>query len=372
MQNTELMQNIGKLQNNSAVSTHSRRGRRIVQPRSRDRQQVGGSNVASCVTRRDFIATTAAASAGVAGMLVNGRTRAANSRAAVVDTHMHVWAADVKRFPFRHPYQPEMRSAKIGATLERPVTEMDTFGVTHCILVQTIYHGWDNTYTAYCVEQHPDRFKGHGLIDPTDARVADKLKYWMNERGLSGMRFSPIYYQNGQHGGDSWMTSAAHQRLWKTADKLGAVFNFFIGPNQLPKLETMAQRFPGVQVIVDHFAQMDLAADDAEQQIRKLLSVARHPNVFVKVSELSSVSKSRTYPFPDAYPMIRRVYDAFGPDRLLWGTGYPGAVRAAYNRPNVTDELAMIRTHIPFLSAEDRGKILGANAVKLWKLPERK
>ncbi|MEO1999629.1 MAG: amidohydrolase family protein [Planctomycetaceae bacterium] len=341
-----------------------------MQPCLRTTRQISGTGTTSSVTRRDFITRSIGVSTGLAGALLSRPAAAADRGSPVVDTHMHVWAADVKRFPFRHPYQPQMRSAKIGATLERLVAEMDTFGITHCILVQTIYHGWDNTYTAHCVQQFPKRFKGHGLIDPTDARVADKLKYWMTERGLSGMRFSPIYYQNGQHGGDDWLTSPEHHRLWKTAGKLQAVFNFFIGPNQLPKLGEMAQRFPEVRVVVDHLGQMDLAADDAEDQIRKLLSVARHPNVFVKVSELSSVSKSRTYPFPDAFPTIRRVYDAFGPDRLLWGTGYPGAVRAAYNRPSVTDELAMIRTHIPFLTVDDRQKILGENALKLWQIPE--
>ena len=344
-------------------------GRQSVQQDSRNSQPVRDRDNSARVTRRDFVNKTIATSTGVAGCLLGRRAVADSAMRPIIDTHMHVWAADVKRFPFRHPYQPEMRSAKIGATLERLIEEMDAYGITHCILVQTIYHGWDNTYTAYCVRKYPKRFRGHGLIDPTDPQVADKLEYWMTEHGLAGMRFSPIYYQNGQHGGDAWMTAPAHHRLWKTADKLKAVFNFFIGPNQLPVLGTMAARYPEVRVVVDHLGQMDLAADDAEDQVRKLLAIARFPNVFVKVSELSSVSKSRTYPFADAYPTIRRVYDAFGPDRLLWGTGYPGAVRAAYNRPNVTDELAMIRKHIPFFTADDRQKILGENAARIWRIP---
>jgi predicted TIM-barrel fold metal-dependent hydrolase len=67
------------------------------------------------------------------------------------------------------------------------------------------------------------------------------------------------------------------------------------------------------------------------------------------------------------FPWVRRVYDAFGPDRLLWGTGYPGATRAQAGRPSLEQELALVRQEIPFFSAEDREKILGRNAAALWK-----
>ena len=51
--------------------------------------------------------------------------------------------------------------------------------------------------------------------------------------------------------------------------------------------------------------------------------MAKHPRVYVKVSELASVSKSKTYPFTDAYPMVKRVHEAFGPDRLMCGSDWP-------------------------------------------------
>ena len=65
---------------------------------------------------------------------------------------------------------------------------------------------------------------------------------------------------------------------------------------------------------------------------------------------------------------MRRVYEEFGGDRLLWGTGYPGAARAAYGRPTLEQELALIREELTFLSQGDREKILGLNADHIWKL----
>jgi predicted TIM-barrel fold metal-dependent hydrolase len=320
-------------------------------------------------TRRAFLADVArsAVAAGV-GTAVIARPAAAGAAERVaakplIDTHMHVWSGDPERFPFAHPYQADYKPPKIAATVELLVKEMDESGVTHCVLVQTICHGWDNGYLVHCLKAHPKRFRGHGLIDPTDSKVAEKLEYWSREHGLAGMRFSPIYYE----GRDDWLDSAAHQALWKKAEELGSVFNFFIATAQLPKLEGMIRRFSKVPVVIDHLARVDLKAADPLPEFKKLLALARYPAVRVKVSELSVLSPSGKYPYRETFPWVRRMYDAFGPDRLLWGTGFPGATRAQAERPSLAQELDLIRKELDFLTAEDREKILGRNAAKLWR-----
>ena len=333
-------------------------------PRSRQDH----TSTAVKLDRRDFVksaAQSALALGALPSTLCRGATAAASNSAPIIDTHMHVWANDPNRYPFPHPYVKDFAGAPHEGTVEMLIEDMDRHGCTHSVLVQVIYHGWDNSYVADCVKRYPERLKAHGLIDPTDPHVADKLEYWMKEHGLHGMRFSPIYYQDGRHGGDSWINAAETDRLWRKAAELGAVFNFFIAPQQLPKLEKMVQRHPEVRITLDHLSQMDLGAEDRDSQLRLLLSMSRYRNVWVKVSELSSVSKSGQYPFPDAYPDVKRVVEAFGTDRLLFGTGYPGAARAAYNRPPLNKEIDLIRAY-PFLTDEDHGKILGENAAKLW------
>ena len=321
------------------------------------------STARSNMTRRTWIGGAAAAVA------VTPQLQAAKAGDPIVDTHMHTWSGDAKKWPYDHPYDTDFKGPKVGATVEELVADMDKNGVTHCILVQTIYHGWDNTYTVYCMKQHPHRFRAHGLIDPTDPQVADKLEYWMTKQGLAGMRFSAIYYDAGARGGDAWLTSPAHHRLWQRAQKLGAVFNLFIATGQLPRLEQMIRRYPGVQVVVDHLSQINLGGDNVQQNLDKLLALGKYPNAAVKVSELTSVSASGKYPFADALPWVKQVYEAFGPDKLLWGTGYPGSVRGVYDRPTLAAELDLVRKHIPFLTKEDKRKMLGLNAARIWKLP---
>lgn len=280
----------------------------------------------------------------------------------VIDTHMHVWSDDPAKFPFAHPYDPKYAPPKLAASLDRVVKEMDAHGVRHCVLVQTINHGWDNRYLAHCLKAEPKRFRGQALIDPTDPKVADKLDEVMKVPGMAGVRLSPIYYK----GKDDWLDAKASDALWKKAEELGAIFSFFIAADQLPKLENMVKRFPEVRVVIDHLARTEVGSKDEAEQTKKLLALAKYPNVYVKVSELMILSPSKKYPYKDTYPLVKAVYGAFGSDRLLWGTGFPGATRTQAERPSLEEELALIRKEIPFFTAADRVKILGGNTAKLW------
>jgi predicted TIM-barrel fold metal-dependent hydrolase len=134
------------------------------------------------ISRRAFLAALAAAPL-------------AAPRSPVVDTHMHVWTNDVAHFPFAHPYDSNFKPPPVAGTVEMLLEEMDQHAIGYAVLVQVIHYGWDNAYVAHCVKRHPQRFRAQGLIDPTDPQVASKLEYWMLEHGLTGMRFSPIYYQ---------------------------------------------------------------------------------------------------------------------------------------------------------------------------------
>jgi predicted TIM-barrel fold metal-dependent hydrolase len=320
-------------------------------PRARSTGRFSLSTAKRYLSRRQFLAGLAAAPL-------------AAPRSLVIDTHMHVWANEPQRFPFDHPYESNFKPPPVAGTVEMLLEEMDRYAIDHAVLVQVIYYGWDNRYVAHCLKRQPQRFRAQGLIDPTDPEVAGKLEYWMREYGLSGMRFSPIYYR----GRDEWLASESHRQLWKKAEELRAIFNFFIAADQLAKLEKRLVDHPAVNVVIDHLARVDLTRPDPAAEVAQLTRLARYPNVWVKVSELNLLSPSKKYPYADTFSWLRRVYDVFGPDRLLWGTGFPGATRAQAGRPSLEQELRLIRQEIPFFSAQEREKILGRNAARLWRL----
>jgi predicted TIM-barrel fold metal-dependent hydrolase len=275
----------------------------------------------------------------------------------IVDTHMHPWTTDWEQYPFAPP-EATMKRPEEPNTAEEIVEMTERQAVDFTVLVQVRYYGWDNRYLADCLRRFPGRFAAQGLIDPRDPAAADRLAYWMQEHGLAGMRLSPSYDRQAD-----WLNSPGSYPLWRRAEELGAVFNFLIREEQLPELGEMAARFPGVPVVVDHMGYPDIAGDTA-----KLVRLARLPNVHVKVTEFYNHSKTREYPYADVLPTVRRVYDAFGPQRLMWGTGFVHGERVG--RIPYAQELELIREHVPFFRPADQEWILGRTALSLWRFGE--
>ena len=112
----------------------------------------------------------------------------------IVDTHVHVWEIDPPKYPVG-PTAPTWNSyPDEPGTADELLAEMDAHSVDWTVLVQTSWSTWDNGYIADSVKRFPDRFIGHGLIDPQDPNNAEQVRYWIKERGLVGFRFHPMYY----------------------------------------------------------------------------------------------------------------------------------------------------------------------------------
>jgi predicted TIM-barrel fold metal-dependent hydrolase len=90
--------------------------------------------------------------------------------------------------------------------------------------------------------------------------------------------------------------------------------------NFLPAVGQVAERHPGVRLIVDHMGRPGGSKDAAAwTSLPQLLALGKHPNVAVKATGAPSYTSAR-YPFRDIHGHLHRIYDAFGPDRMFWGT----------------------------------------------------
>jgi len=300
-------------------------------------------------TRRSFLATAAAAG-----------TVCAAAKPLIIDTHLEVWTFDPK-FPFHHPERPDLKRVPVEAPIENEVSEMDEFGLKYAVLINPRFYGWDNSYIDYSLHKYPNRFVAHGLLDPLGPDPAGRLRYWIKERGFQGMRFSPIY-----HPASTWLNSKEHYPLWSEAERLGAVFNYYILPQQMPMLEDMAGRFPGVKIVIDHLGKPDLKAADPWADFRKMFRLKRFPQVWVSASEPYEISLTKEFPYRDTYPFFKAVYEEFGAKQIVWGTGYP---KPRWELP-MNKELEFVNQTLDFYTPSDRALILGENALRIWKFPK--
>ncbi len=271
----------------------------------------------------------------------------------IIDTHVHVWALDATHQPAP---DARIRPPSGPCPVEWLVADMEAFGIDHCVLIQSSAFGWDNTYMVECLERYPGLFKAIGLVDPLGASNADDLRSWMT-RGLSGFRLHPLYYPDDQ----CWVDAPAHDALWNAAAETGAILQFHLWPRHAVPLARMIARHPNVRVIVDHLGKPDVTEAPPYPSFQPVLDLARFPLVWVKIGDYQIASK-QAFPWRDTIPFVAALREAFGPDRMIWGTGYAGTARLV----PLEQALRYVREELPCLSRSDVERILDATPRALF------
>lgn len=278
----------------------------------------------------------------------------------IVDTHVHVWHIDPPKYPVG-PTAPSWNSyPDEPGTADELLSEMDAHGVDWTVLVQTSWSTWDNGYIADSVVRFPDRFIGHGLIDPQDPNNAAQVRYWIKDRGLVGFRFHPMYYPD-----EKILLTQQNGPMWEEIAALDAIIQFHLRAEFADQVAVIAQRYPHLRLILDHMGYPQV--DAAEAAFQPIVELARYDNVYLKLSDVAGRSH-QAFPYADVHPFIENLLSVFGAERTVWGTGYPGHHRQKHNWPSLAQELQLIREGLPFLTENDKDQILGGTAARLWNL----
>ena len=170
----------------------------------------------------------------------------------IVDTHVHIWEISEK-YPIG-PTAPNWTSKPDEpATADELIEDMNQNGVDRSVLVQTSWSTWDNGYIADSQARFPDRFIGHGMLDPQNPDNADQARYWMEERGLLGFRFHPMYYPD-----EKVLTTPQNRPLWEVLAAMGAVIQFHLNAAFADQVAEIARRHPQMPLLLDHMGYPNL------------------------------------------------------------------------------------------------------------------
>lgn len=281
----------------------------------------------------------------------------------IVDTHVHVW-----EMPPAAPIGPTAPAfdalPEEAAPVEPLIEEMDAHGVDAAVLVQTSWSTWDNTYVAAAAMRYPRRLRSIGLIDPLDPdarRVVERVHRWLDVFSMRGFRFHPDYYPHVEI-----LTAPPAARLLAEIERREAVVKVHNHVPNAHQLAAAARRYPGITWIIDHlmYPQPEMAAD-GWRGYQPVLRLAEYDNVYVTISDVHGRS-AEAFPYRDLHGAVERAIDAFGVERCLWGTGFPGRHRRAHGWPPLAGELRLVREGFDWLTDAERAAILGENARRLF------
>ena len=228
-------------------------------------------------------------------------------------------------------------------TGEEMVAAMDEVDVDGALLVSPFsLYRYDASYAIEVYRAHPGRF---GLIKPVDAGnpgVAEIIAEWKATPGTVGLRL--MLNREGMP------TDAADPGLnlvLAAAARHSLPINM-MATGRLELAGELAARHPDTQVVIDHLGlpqpQQPPAPPEPFAGLSKLLALARHANVAVKISGACTLSHE-PFPYRDIWDPLRRIFDAFGLARCLWGTDWTRAVdlltyREGVEAFRVTDRLS--------------------------------
>lgn len=269
----------------------------------------------------------------------------------IIDTHAHVWSEEHSR-----------SEGAAGKTSKYPTVEelsrnMNEAGVDKAVIVRPTGEVRGNEYVAECLRRFPGKFAAIALVDAKSPDAPDELERLVREQGFGGTRLFP-----SREADLSVLAARAQDPLWRRAEELGVCFIVLVSAEDLSALEPIIERFPNVKVVIDHLGRVPVDEAPPQPLLGNLLRLARFPAVYVKVSAIGDRSKS-PYPHKDTFSTISRIHDAFGPQRLMWGTNYPGGARAN----GYAAILELVRTHMDFLTEEDKEWLLSKTAMSMWR-----
>jgi predicted TIM-barrel fold metal-dependent hydrolase len=270
----------------------------------------------------------------------------------IIDAQVHVWKADTPERPhIKEDASKPHRATPL--TYESLLEEMKTAGVDRVILVPPSWDGYRNDYALEAAQKFPDRFAVMGKVPLNDPASKDKLPTWLKQPRMLGFRIS-FRHSNTY----SWLDDGTADWFWAGCERYDIPLMIF-APFAVAKIGEIAARHPGLRVIVDHMGlNVRWKGKDLAPGVDLLLKFARLENVGVKVSCLPCYV-DEPYPYPTLHPHIRRVVDAFGPQRVFWGTDLSQSP-SSY-RQNVT----LFTEALDFLSASDKEWIMG-KALAQW------
>jgi predicted TIM-barrel fold metal-dependent hydrolase len=243
-------------------------------------------------------------------------------------------------------------------TIERAPPLMDGAGVSRAVVVPPSWPGDRNDYGLEAAKRYPKRFAVMGRVPLQDPKSADLLPKWRGQPGMLGVR---VTFNTPEMIG--WLKDGTADWFWPEAEKAGVPV-MFLAFGLVNLFEPIAKRHPGLPLIIDHMGVNTAIAKagKVEEAVGHAVALAKYPNISVKMSNLPNASLE-PYPYKDLTPHLKRVFDAYGPQRRHWGTDATNV----QERGSWRQRLTHVTDTIDFMSESDKDWVLGRSILQKLK-----
>jgi predicted TIM-barrel fold metal-dependent hydrolase len=286
----------------------------------------------------------------------------------IVDAQVHTWLSDRPRRPWVPSYRerhrdklPYLQHAGQTNSTEMAVLEMAEVGVDAALLTPNGVYGTDNGYEFEGAGKYPGKFRVVGWIDHLADDVEERLAADV-ARGMVGVRIPELRDRERHERGE-------FTRVLDACQAQGLVVALMVF-HPLPELLVgTLERYAGIPFVIGHLGVgiappvLGVLPEDPFENLPAVLDLARLDNVHMNLTGAPSLSRER-FPFRDVWDGVHRIVDAFGPDRVMWGSDY---TRTA-GLHSYWDGTHYLR-EVPGLGPDELAKIYGSTLRRVYDWP---
>lgn len=272
-----------------------------------------------------------------------------------VDGHFHLWRYDRRELDWISDDMSVLRRDFLAADAAR---EFAGCGVRGGVAVQARSSLVENDFL---LAQRAECSAILGVVGWVDLRAPDVGSMLERYAGaLVGVRHIVQAEPD-----DDFLLGADFQRGVALLDGFGMSYDILIYPRQLPAACAFADRNPRLRLVLDHLAKPPVASGEMEPWARHFRALARRPNVFLKASGLVTEADWAAWTPAQLRAYLDVAFEAFGAERILFGSDFPVCLLAASYR-RVVDVIA---GYVSALSEAEQARVLADNAIAFYRLP---
>ncbi len=272
-----------------------------------------------------------------------------------IDAHQHFWQYHPDKHSWINEDMAVIRKDFLPADLEPLLTQHQISG---CVAVQADQTNAETDFLVTLAQQH-DFIKGVvGWVDLRANDIAEKLAQYQSQKIIKGFR----HILQGEDPG--FMLHPDFLRGISLLQSFGFTYDILIYPKHLPATLQLVQQFPKQAFVIDHIAKPDIKNGLLEEWKTGMQAMARYPNVYCKISGMVTEADWNTWQKQDLFPYLDVVTEAFGINRLLYGSDWPVCLVAA----SYANMMAPVKAYYSRFTIAEQERVFAKNAIEFYHL----
>lgn len=273
-----------------------------------------------------------------------------------IDGHQHFWQFD----PVRDAWIDKKSMSVIRSDFlpEDLLPLLKKNGLNGCVAVQADQSEKETTFLLNLAEKNNFIQGVVGWIDIKSEKLPERLEYFGQYRKLKGFR----HILQGEK--PEFMIDPNFVNGVRLLGQKGYTYDILVFPKHLKAVKLFLHQLENQPLVIDHIAKPYIKKGLIKEWAKDIKAIARYNNVYCKISGLVTEADWKHWKASDFTPYLDVVFEAFGTQRLMYGSDWPVCLLAAeYDK-----QLNMIKDYVSKNAQGSETKVFGENAIRFYNL----